>query len=368
MRFTCKRARLAEVAALVGQAVASKSTRKIFECLRIEALEGGIELTGTDLEVAIRVRIDEDVEIGEKGVAVVPAQLFAGVVREIADESITVSVDRQKLSLDTDGGFFELECEDPGQYPEIPAFPEEATGEIAAADLRALVHKSVFAAGREAARFVLNGVRLQVDAEGLRFVATDGRRLAMLVRPIEQTGSGEGAEGAIVGVKGLQHIERVAAGIEGSVSLAITQRFVALRTASAEVTARVMDGTFPDHNQIIPKETPAEAIVPVAAMAARLRQAARFASVESQAVRLTFRRGELEIAAAGGDGRASVRLEIEYDGAEETIGFNPAFLSDALKVVDGESVRIGFTNRNSAARLSDDTGFLYVIMPVLIDG
>ncbi|MHC4816483.1 MAG: DNA polymerase III subunit beta [Planctomycetota bacterium] len=368
MRFTAKRSRLAEVANLVGQAVAGKSTKKIFECLRMVAKEGQLEIAGTDLEVAVRYRMTTDIEVTEPGEAVVPAHLFANVLREIGDESISLSVARQKLALDTDGGFFELECEDPAQYPEIPQFPEAVSCTLAASDLRALVRKTSFAAGKEAARFVLNGVRILAEADTLRFVATDGRRLAMLCRPLVRKNGAEGREvGSIVGVKGLHHFERIAAEVEGDVEFAVAERFVALRTEQAEVTVRVMEGTFPDYGQIMPKDCPGEASLPVGMFMSKLRQARQFASVESQAVALAFKPGEVAISAAGGDGRAEVRLGVEYDGEEERIGFNPAYLLDALKVVDGEQVRFAFKNANSAGRLEDEAGFLYVIMPVLID-
>jgi len=367
MRFSCKRARLAEVAGLVGQAVANKSTKKIFECLRIEATDSGLELSGTDLEVAVRYRMSDGVETLEAGTAVVPAQLFTGILREIGDEQVTISVQRQKLTLDTDGGFFELECEDASQYPDIPGFPGGAGGRVAAADLRALVKKTCFAAGREAARFVLNGVQVTAGEESLRFVATDGRRLARLERPFTPADGGAGAFAAIVSVKGLAHFERVCATVDGDVELALGDRFVALRTPAAEVTARVMDGNFPEVSQIIPEDCPGEAQVPVAVLAARLRQVQQFASVESQAVVLSFAQGELGISAAGGDGRAEVKVGIDYSGSEERIGFNPAFILDALKVVEGEQVTFALSDRNAAAKLTDGSGFLYVIMPVLID-
>ncbi|MHC4492091.1 MAG: DNA polymerase III subunit beta [Planctomycetota bacterium] len=370
MRFTAKRSRLAEVASLVGQAVAGKSTKKIFECLRIVAKDGELEFAGTDLEVAVRYRMteDEEVEIAEPGEVVVPAHLFANVLREIGDESISLAVARQKLALETDGGFFELECEDPAQYPEIPPFPEAASCSLAATDLRALVRKTSFAAGKEAARFVLNGVRILAEADTLRFVATDGRRLAMLCRPLVRKNGAEGREiGSIVGVKGLHHFERIAAEVEGDVEFAVAERFVALRTEKAEVVVRVMEGTFPDYGQIMPKDCPGEASLPVGVFMSKLRQARQFASVESQAVALAFKPGELAISAAGGDGRAEVKLGVDYDGETERIGFNPAYILEALKVVDGEQVRFAFKNANSAARLEDEAGFLYVIMPVMID-
>ncbi|MHC4137686.1 MAG: DNA polymerase III subunit beta [Planctomycetota bacterium] len=370
MRFTAKRSRLAEVASLVGQAVAGKSTKKIFECLRIVAKDGELEFAGTDLEVAVRYRMteDEEIEIAEPGEVVVPAHLFANVLREIGDESISLAMARQKLALETDGGFFELECEDPAQYPEIPPFPEAASCSLAATDLRALVRKTSFAAGKEAARFVLNGVRILAEADTLRFVATDGRRLAMLCRPLVRKNGAEGREiGSIVGVKGLHHFERIAAEVEGDVEFAVAERFVALRTEKAEVVVRVMEGTFPDYGQIMPKDCPGEASLPVGVFMSKLRQARQFASVESQAVALAFKPGELAISAAGGGGRADVKLGVDYDGETERIGFNPAYILEALKVVDGEQVRFAFKNANSAARLEDEAGFLYVIMPVMID-
>jgi DNA polymerase-3 subunit beta len=128
-----------------------------------------------------------------------------------------------------------------------------------------------------------------------------------------------------------------------------------------------MDGAFPPYDQIIPKDCAGEAVVPVGMLASRLRQVGQFASVESQSVVVSFRGGEIGITAAGGNGRADVRLGVEYEGPEEKIGFNPVFLLDALKIVDGERVKIGITNRNAAARLTDEGGLLYVVMPVLID-
>lgn len=368
MRITLNRARFFDITSLVGQAVAAKSTKKVFECLRLTAKGSMLEIAGTDLEVAIRYRLAEDVDVKQEGEAVVPAALLANVLREVGDERISLAVSKQKLGLETDGGFFELECVDPAEYPEIPGFPGAAAWKIASDDLQALVRKTVFAAGKEAARFVLNGVRVQADGSSLRFVATDGRRLATLARPIQRRNGTEGKPmSAIVGVKGLHHFERLAAEAGGEVELAIADRFVAVRTPSAEVVARVMEGVFPDHEQIIPKECPNEAKLPVGVFASKLRQARQFASQETQSVALRFQAGELAIAASGGDGRADVRLGVEYDGTEERIGFNPGFLLDALKVVDGEQVTFAFKNASAAGKLLDDGGFVYVIMPVLLE-
>ncbi len=371
MRFQAQRARLAEVAALVGQAVSGKSTKKIFECLRIVAKDQELEISGTDLEVAIRYRIQDNIEVSEPGEVVVPAHLLANVLREIGDETVTMEHARQKLTLKTDGGLFELECEDPSQYPDIPEFPVAAALKVGSNDVRALVRKTVFAAGREAARFVLNGVRILASSDSVRFVATDGRRLATLSRPAMRDASVDGPPDAevtaIVGVKGLQHFDRVAAETEGEMDLALADRFVSLRSAHAEVVVRVMEGTFPEVDQIIPDQCKGEAQIPVGVLASRLRQVRQFASVESQAIVMQFSSGELSLSAAGGDGRAEVRLGVDYEGDDLKIGFNPAFLLDSLKVVDSESIQFGFNNANAAARISDGSGFLYVIMPVLVD-
>jgi len=274
MRFRAKRSRLAEVSGLVGLAVVGKSTKRIFECLHIVANKDGLEVTGTDLDVAIRYRMSEDLEILEPGEAVVPAQLFVNTLREIGDETVLVAAGRQKLTLDTDGGFFELECEDPAQFPAIPEFSAASVLQISAVDLGQLVSRTVFAAGKEAARFVLNGVQIRAQEDNLRCVATDGRRLAMLSRPIDRRNGTEGRDySAVVGVKGLRHFERIAAGTEdeGPVEILLADRFVAVRTKHAEVIARVMDGTFPDVDQIVPKECVANISIPVAGLAARLR-------------------------------------------------------------------------------------------------
>ncbi len=114
MRFSCNRSILADVATLVGQAVSTKSTKKIFECVRLHAEGESLELAGTDLEVAVRCKLGE-IRVDEAGTAVVPAALFAGVLREIGDETVRVEVKRQKMTIETDGGKFQLEGEDPAQ-------------------------------------------------------------------------------------------------------------------------------------------------------------------------------------------------------------------------------------------------------------
>jgi DNA polymerase-3 subunit beta len=368
MRINVSRARFLDVTSLVGQAVASKSTKKVFECLRFSARGGKLEVAGTDLEVAVRYVMTDDLEVKQEGEAVVPAALLANVLREVADERISVAVAKQKLTLETDGGHFELECVDPSEYPEIPGFPGSAAWKVDAKDLQSLVRKTTFAAGKEAARFVLNGVRILAEGDAIRFIATDGRRMATLARPLARRNGSEGRPmSAIVGVKGLHHFERLAADVGGEVEFAIADRFVAVKTKDAEVVARVMEGVFPDHDQIIPKDCPHEAKLGVGLFASKLRQAREFASVETQSVALRFGPGELAIAASGGDGRADVRMGIEYDGPEERIGFNPGFILDALKVVDGEQIGFAFKNASGAAKILDDAGFVYVVMPVLLE-
>jgi DNA polymerase-3 subunit beta len=353
---------------MVGQAVATKSTKKVFECLRVAARAGVLEVAGTDLEVASRCRLSDGVEVERDGEAVVPASLLSNLLREVGDEQVTLAAEKQKLLLGTDGGAFTMECADPAEYPEIPAFPEGAAWEVEAADLQDLARKTTFAAGKEAARFVLNGVRVIADRDAVRFVATDGRRLATLSRPLKRRNGSEGKPvTAIVGVKGVQHFEKLAAQGGGPLEFAVADRFVAARAKGAEVVARVMDGVFPDHEQIIPKDCPAEAKLPVGLFASKLRQARQFATLETESVALRFRAGELQITSAGGEGSAEVSMGIEYDGKEERIGFNPGFLLDALKAVGGEHVTFAFKNASGAAKLMDDGGFVYVIMPVLLE-
>ena len=217
----------------------------------------------------------------------------------------------------------------------------------------------------------------------MTFVATDGRRLAVLGRPIAggPAAEPEGPEvSAILGIKGLQQFEKAAAEVDGAVDLAVSERFAALKTPLAEVTIRVVDGTFPDHNEIVPEQCERTATIPVERFRNRLNQASKFVSVETQSVVLHFKPDQLLISAAGGDGRAEVRLGIDYSGPEERIGFNPTYLIDGLKAMDAEAVEFGFNGANSAARLVDRPGeagpegaqnpaddFTYVVMPVIID-
>ncbi|MFQ5843809.1 MAG: hypothetical protein ACE5JG_02355, partial [Planctomycetota bacterium] len=228
MQFSCDRAQLAESVDLVSAAAASKSTKKIFECLRMKADDEGLELTATVLEVAVRRRLP-DVKVDEPGVEVVSAALFAVTLRSTPDETVSVRSAKRKVTLETDGGQFEFEGEDPGDFPEIPCFPPEPTVKIPAEELRTLVRKTSFATAREATRFALNGVRILAGSGKVTFVATDGRRLAVATLPAPDgaVGEEEGVRSAIVAVKGVNQFEKAAAQIEAPVDLALGERFVA---------------------------------------------------------------------------------------------------------------------------------------------
>jgi DNA polymerase-3 subunit beta len=351
-----------------GAAVAStKSPNPVLECVALRAERGaGLLVEATDLDVSLRLSLEE-ADVSEPGTLVVPAARLLAIVREIDQEQTTLVEADGALVIESGRSQFRVRGEDARSFGDLPSFPASPGAKLPAAELKAMIRRTVFATAKEAGRFALHGVLVRVSGKLLELVATDGRRLA---RATHSLGSAVAKEvRVIVGPKGLSLLERVVPDDGGDLSVAVHERQVMFRAGRALVISRLIDGTFPAYEDVIPKPSPKAFRVPVAAFATALRRASLLTTRDALSVQMDVSRDLVTLRSRAAEvGEAKVELPVAYDGAAERMGFNPAFLLDALKVMEPEAeVRFEFTTGKSPGKLTDGDDYVYVAMPIALE-
>lgn len=369
MKVTLPTGRLLEAVGHAAAVASSKSTKPIYECVALRANKAtGLSLEATDLDVGLRVHVEDSATASEGEVAVPAARLLA-IVREIEEDETTLSTSDRGLEITTAGSRFTVRHEDIAEFPTIGRFPDKSAVRVPSGELREMVRRTAFAAAREPGRFALHGIQMTVGGDTLRLVATDGRRLAWIERPLPSGGPKEPMT-LLVGPKALLLLERaLGSGLHGDLELALVDRQLLARSGSLLVTSRLIDGSFPAVDGVIPAASKKPLRVGVAALSAGLRRASLLTTREASSVEMNVGPDGLEVRSRAQElGEAQVEIPIRYDGPAIRIGFNPNYIQEALKAMDpAAEVEIGLSDAKSPARISDAADYVYVVSPVSLE-
>lgn len=373
----CDRAELLDAIATVATVVPSNSTKPFLSNIIFTSRNGCLEVAGTDLELAICVRV-EAAEIHSDGATLVNATRALKLMKEFQGTRVRVQADtRSGCILNAEGAKCHVLGDDVRDYPELPSFePRGDAVKLNASELVEMVERTSFAASKESsAKFAMKGILLELTAERLRIVTTDGRRLALVEKKFK---SGTKPMTAIIPTKGLGIVRNILGDGEQLVRLALDGNKVLIHTKRAAVVARRIEGNFPPYENIIPKECPIRLDVNREGFYQALRVAALLTTRESQAVKFTFsKKNGLEISSRVPEvGESRVNFAVKFPHPDLEIGFNPVYIQDVLKTLSSERIRFELQDNESPALIRelmvlDGTsksvpvpGFLYVTMPI----
>jgi DNA polymerase-3 subunit beta len=367
MRFTCSRERLLGGLQLVGSVVPGKAMKPVYESVFVRVREESLELRATDLEVGARLTvIDERLRAEEPGAMVVPEARFSAILREVSDETVDLSWENNRLAIEGRGSHFLVMGQPEEEFPVIEEFPAEPSLVLPARVFRQMVARSAFATAKEKMRYALNGVLILLEDSKLQMVGTDGRRLAHNLAKVENPGGAKVR--VIVPTKGVNQIAKMIEEDEETLEIAIAGNTLFARSRHSVVTVRLVEGTFPNFEEVIPVNCERRAKLNRMAFASAVRRAALLTSREAQSVKFSFSEGRLALAARAADvGEANVEMEIEYEGAPAEVAFNPVFVLEGLAIMEAETVAFEFRNPNSPARMMDGQSFTYVVMPISLE-
>ena len=365
MKFTITRERLQEGLVSVAASVPTKTTLPVLANILVEASADGVRLSGTDLDIAVSTMVPAEVD--EEGAVTLPAKKLVEIVRELPSAAVRLTAaGEQRVHLECGRSKFKLLGIPKEEFPSFPAVDFTDSWTVTSSDLQKLINHVAFAASTEESRPILNGVLWELRADHMRMVATNGHRLARMDVPI--SGGSTSAE-LIVPPKALEQVRRLF-GPSDEIEIARSDNHLGFRCGSTLVFTRLIEGPYPNYEQVIPKGNDRDAVVDKHALSSALRRVGVVASDQTHRVRLGFDSGVLGFSVSTPDlGEAQDEIAVAYEGDSLEIGFNANYLLDILKFMPTDEVRLTFKAPERAATVEpaewdDPADYLCLVMPL----
>jgi DNA polymerase III subunit beta len=383
MRVTVERAALLRSLGHVHRVVERRTTIPILSNVLLHASDGGLKLKATDLDIEVTETISADVST--TGSTTVPAYLIYDIVRKLpegAQVSLEISGERGQMQVRSGRSRFTLQALPESDFPDLAAGELPYRFDITAADLKRLIDKTQFAISTEETRYYLNGIYLHtLDGGGetmLRAVATDGHRLARVEMPAPA--GAQGMPGVIVPRKAVAEIQKLVE--DGGETIAIELSPAKIRLTfnrgdggapssygGVVLTSKLIDGTFPDYQRVIPSGNDKHLTVERADFAKAVDRVSTISSERGRAVKLAITDGRLTLTVNNPDsGSATEELEVDYEAGPLDIGFNARYLLDITGQLDGDTALFRLADPGSPTVIQDREGApaLYVLMPMRV--
>ena len=375
MQLRCLQENLARGLAVVGRAVATRTTLPITQSVLLATDEHRLKLSATNLEIAITTWVGGD--ISEEGGVAIPARLLTDLINSRPAGTLDVKTLAQGTGIELKGDNFQasLNGEDAKEFPPLPSLGEGVTTSINGDALAAAIRQVALAAAADDTRPVLAGVNVEIEGTQMTLAAADGYRLAVrtldVLEPVEEKVS------VIIPARTMNEVERLVDGSEPVVFLINAQRSQALfKMRDIEVVSQLIAGTFPNYQQLIPAEHTTRTVVDIETLQRAARSASLFARDSSGIIRLEMGPGDgsdsgkLTVASRADEvGDVTTDIAADFEGSEQArIAFNSRFLNDVLGVIGKDRVVIEMTTSSSPGviRGLDDPNYVHVVMPMFV--
>lgn len=365
MRFTCEKNALSAGLSIAGRTVAVKSSLSVIEGILCRA-DTGLTLTGYNMETAITHRIDADVH--DPGECILPARLFADIVRRLPEGPVTVVVDEgYKVSVRAGFAAFTISAENAEDYPVLPDVNDGKAVCIPQSALKELIGGTIFAVSENQGRPIHTGVKFEVEDISVSAIAVDGFRLA---RRTYHTENRIGRQLAfVVPAAGLKEVEKLLTD-DGDVAFTLGSKHILFQIGETTLVCRLLEGDFLDWRRVVPTENPIRLAVHVADLANSIERVGLIVSEKYKSpVRCIFHQNEAELKTNTTIGAAEDRCPFAGDGKDLEIGFNVRYLADALKAIPSEEVMLELSNGLNPmvfTPIDDKHDFAYMVLPVRI--
>jgi DNA polymerase-3 subunit beta len=373
MKIICAKEDLMKGIMTISPITPSKSSLPVLSNFLFQAQEDTIKLSSTDLEIAVRCSIKG--EIVEEGAVTIPTKRFADIIKEITDGvQIEINSDESnQINITAAKSKFNLMGISAAEYPVIPQFPKESNFTFNKDLFASMLRKTIFAASRDAQRYILNGIFVVFEDESMTMVSTDGRRLAYITaKGIDSKVKGK----AIIPSKAVNDILRLLSSESKAeaVKIGFSENQCAIEFDDIILTSVLIEGIFPNYEQVIPKKTAIQIELKTQETLKAVKQMALLANEKSEmdrsgAIKFSFNKSILIVSAsAAGLGSGEAEVSIEYEGEPIDISFNPSFIKDVLQNMNEEMISFKFSDPLNPAIISPqkDTNYLCVVMPMRV--
>ena len=363
MKFNISKEKFVEGLNLIQHVVTTRTTLPILSNVLLEARDGRLRLTTTDLDVGVTGSVEADIE--KEGATTLPARKLASIIRELPADNVSVSVDSKHVAEIKSGpSFFKILGLTEEEFPPPPGFENAREFVMPQALLRDGLKKTGYAISTDESRYVLNGIYFSFANNTLTLVATDGRRLAMADYELEFPESN--ACNLIVPNKAISELLRLLKD-DGDVKVSITQNQICFELGGTTLYSKLIEGNYPNFRQVIPDKTVDRITLERETFLETVHRISLLCSDKSHSIKLVFRENNIDVTINSPDvGEARESLPVSYKGAEFAIAFNPDFLMAPLRNLDTDEVYLDLIDEMSPGVIKINSPFLYVLMPVRV--
>ena len=371
MKIHCTKEDLSKGVQTIQSALSSRTTLPILLNFMMETESSKIKVVSTDLEMGVKHYIPAEVEAD--GSITIPAKKFSDILHSLPDDKeVELSVDAgDKVQLKCGRSRFAIIGAPKSEYPVLPEFDKKEAFEMPMGLVCDMVKKTIFAASSDETRHVLNGVFWSAKKGTLEMVATDGRRLAIVGRK----GVVKDREfQIIVPTKVLGELLRLLGSLDvkpdtqEKLQVGVTDNQIVFQVKETTLLSRLIGGTFPNYEQVIPKKKDISVILETAELLAVTKRASLCALDRGGSVKFALQKKSLQISASSQNLEFNDELAVDYSGADFQVAFNPHFMVDALKHIDCDKVSLGLTSPVNPVLIepADGSESRFVIMPMRI--
>jgi len=374
MKLRISRDELLTALQRVQGVVEKRNTMPILANILLEAKPEGLDISATDLEIGMRGLYKATVE--EPGSVTFSARKLFEILKEIKEPDISVSVsDNSLVTIQAGRSQFKVVGLPAQDYPALPAIEREGLIPLPGSGLLGLIRKTIFAVGDNDTRYVLNGVLVTVTSSNgkptIRLVGTDGHRLAVAEQELEAQDAKTPSMDvkAIISKKAANEIRRLLEEGGDEPLIGFTKNMLIFRKSGLVLTARLMEGGYPNYQQVIPKEGAQKTVVKRDELEGALRRVSLLSKDKAHAVKVTFSSDHMTLFSSNPEmGEAKEEIPAEFKGEEFSAGFNARYLLDVLAVLDKETLSLQMEAPLSPCLIKDGDNLTFktVVMPVKV--
>jgi DNA polymerase-3 subunit beta len=365
LKITVNQSELAKKTQTVIGTVPSKTTLPILSTILLDADKGGITLTATDLDITFTTRCEAKVD--EKGKVAVPARKFAEIVKSLPDAEVRISSEEERITVKCLKSTFKVNGMNVEEFPSLPTKEKGTTFTFPSGILRDMVARTAYAVSTDSTRPALNGILWELDGDSLTMVATDGHRLAKVSYRAEIGGPEK--RSSIIAPKALQQITSLVDGKE-DVTIGLAENHVTFEWGRHFIYSRMIEGPFPNYEQVIPKTNEKKLAVNREAFLEAARRMSILSNVLTHQIKLSLEKKGVTLSVETPDlGEAVEEVDAEYDGDPMDIGYNAQYLIDVFRSLPTDDAHFLLDRPDNAGVIrpvdaDENLDYLCLLMPL----
>jgi len=365
MKLICSKSALLKGVNIVSKAVPTRTTMAILECILIDASSDEIKLVANDMELGIETKIEG--EIVERGVIALDAKIFSEMVRKLPDDDVTIdSDDSFKTIISCGKAKFNLVGKPGDDFSLLPYIEKNDSIVLSQFTLKEVIRQTIFSVSANDNNKIMTGELFEIDGSTLKVVSLDGHRIS--IRYIEMKNSYEKKK-VIVPGKTLNEISKIISGnVDDDVIISMTNNHIVFEFDNTIVVSRLIEGEYFKIDQMISSDYGTKVTINKKDLLECIdRSTLLVKEGDKKPIIMEVKDDNVELRINSAIGSMNEEIEIQKEGNNLTIGFNPKFFIDALRVIDEEEVYIYMMNPMAPCFIKDsENTFIYLILPVKI--